>query len=72
MDEKEKDAVLLFDTLYTTNHIQMLKILLSYFPEYSRNQLALFIKFQEFQYTLEYTRKHTVSLTAQAYETEKN
>ena len=45
MDEKEKDAVFLFDTLYTTNHIQMLKILLSYFPENSRNQLAIFIKF---------------------------
>ena len=66
MDEKEKDAVFLFDTLYTTNHIQMLKILLSYFPENSRNQLAIFIKFQEFQYTMEYVKNHTVSLSAQS------
>lgn len=72
MDEKEKDAVFLFDTLYTTNHIQMLKILLSYFPENSRNQLAIFIKFQEFQYTMEYVKNHTVSLSAQSVSKKKN
>ena len=61
MDDKDKDAVLLFDTLYTTNHIQMLKILLSYIPDRYHIKLALFIKYQEFQYTLHYMKSHTIS-----------
>lgn len=70
MDETEKDAVFLFDTLYTTNHIQMLKILLSYFPVKYRNKLAMYIKFQELQYTMEYSRHNTVNLSAQSTEKE--
>ena len=66
MEEKDNDAVLLFDTLYTTNHIQMLKVLIPYLQEDMRNNIAIYIKFQEFQYTLEYTKKHIVSLYSQS------
>ncbi len=66
MEEKDNDAVLLFDTLYTTNHIQMLKVLLPYLQEDMRNNIAIYIKFQEFQYTLEYTKKHSVSIFSQS------
>lgn len=30
MDEKGQDKVMAFDTLFTTNHLQMLKVLTSY------------------------------------------
>ena len=66
MEEKDNDAVLLFDTLYTTNHIQMLKVLIPYLQEDMRTNIAIYIKFQEFQYTLEYTKKHNVSLYSQS------
>lgn len=58
MDETGKDAVCLFDTLYTTNHIQMLKILLPYLNVNIQNQLALYIKFQEFKYTYTYIQTY--------------
>lgn len=64
MEETGNDAVLLFDTLYTTNHIQMLKVLLPYIEAEQRNKIALLIKFQELQYTLHYTKNHTISLLA--------
>ena len=70
MEETGNDAVLLFDTLYTTNHIQMLKVLLPYIESEQRNKIALLIKFQELQYTLRYTKSHTISLLAS--EEEKN
>ena len=71
MEDRDNDAVLSFDTLYTSNHIQILKVLLPYFEEEQRNSLAVYIKFQEFQYTLEYTKKHTISLVSQSLKEDK-
>lgn len=56
-EHKDSDYVLAFDTLYTTNHIQMLKVILPRLPRERRNQFALFIKFMELQYTLSYCEK---------------
>lgn len=54
MSDKTPDKVLTFDTLFTNNHIQILKVLLFYLPEKDKKQLAVFIKFLELQYTLSY------------------
>lgn len=56
----QSDAILAFDTLYTTNHLQMLKLLLPHLEIEHQQQLAVFIKWQEFRYTLRFTsHKHS-------------
>ncbi len=50
--EKREDKILSFDTLYTNNHIQQLKILCSYLDHPTSLKLAAYIKWLEFQYTL--------------------
>ena len=47
MNVCENEAVIAFDTLYTQNHIQILKILLPYFDPYGQNHLAVWIKYLE-------------------------
>ena len=55
MDEQPKpDKIQAFDTLFTNNHIQVYKILLPYFEPPMQKQLAVFIKYMEFRYTLSY------------------
>lgn len=49
---KEADAVLAFDLLYTTNHIQMLKAALPYAPRHIQPILAIFIKYMELAFTI--------------------
>ena len=44
MNVCENEAVIAFDTLYTQNHIQILKILLPYFDPYGQSHLAVWIK----------------------------
>ncbi len=51
----QSDAILAFDTLYTTNHLQMLKLLLPHLEIEHQHHLAVFIKWQEFRYTLRFT-----------------
>lgn len=57
MSQTESDQVLAFDTLYTNNHIQMLKVLLPHLPRGQKNQFAVFIKYMELQYTITLTEK---------------
>lgn len=64
MEQNENKAVVTFDTLYTSNHIQILKILLPYFDVKSRKNLAIMIKFMELCYTMEYFNRHTALLDA--------
>lgn len=59
--QKDADKVLAFDTLFTTNHIKMLKILLFYFDSSTQKMLAVFIRFLELQYTISYFQKHTAA-----------
>lgn len=58
MDEKGLDKVIAFDTLFTSNSIQMLKILLTYMEPSSQKGIAIYIKFMELQYTLDFFNKH--------------
>lgn len=52
MDTKQTDKIAAFDTLYTNNHIQMLKILLPVIGRKQRHKLAVYIKYMELQYTM--------------------
>lgn len=52
MNPKQPDKIAAFDTLYTTNHIQMLKILFPSVKKELRHHLAVYIKYLELQYTL--------------------
>ena len=52
------DKVLAFDTIFTSNHIKMLKILLFFLDSPMQKMLAVYIKFLELQYTLSYFDTH--------------
>lgn len=54
--------VIAFDTLFCTNHIQMLKVMLPYVDHQTQKSMAIYIKFLELSYTLEYFRKHPYPL----------
>ena len=58
MDDRENELILSFDTIYTTNHIQMLKVLLPLFDPGIQKKMAVMIKYLEFQYTLDYFRQN--------------
>lgn len=62
MEKKEHDKITAFDTLFTTNHIQMLKIVMPYLDMSMRKKLAVYIKYLELQYTLSYYSSHSVEL----------
>lgn len=64
MEEQPKpDKIQAFDTLFTNNHIQVYKILLPYFEPPMQKQLAVFIKYMEFQYTLSFFQNHPYACT---------
>ncbi|MCM1027745.1 MAG: hypothetical protein NC432_15070 [Roseburia sp.] len=50
MEEKGNNPVSAFDTLYTTNRIQMLKVLLTWLPPERQGGFAVYIKLLELQY----------------------
>ena len=58
MDEKDLDKVTAFDTLFTTNHIQMCKVLMSYLEPPARQTMAVYIKLAELNYTLSFLKRH--------------
>ncbi len=65
MADKKEDAasVMAFDALYTTNQIQKLKVLLPYIEPSMQKHLAVYIKYMELQYTLNYTKRHPTTLS---------
>lgn len=62
MDSNERSKVIAFDTLFCTNHIQMLKIILPYMDNQTQKSMAVYIKFLELNYTIEFLKKHPFSL----------
>ncbi|MCM1058175.1 MAG: hypothetical protein NC517_11290 [Firmicutes bacterium] len=52
MEEKGTSPVTAFDSLFTTNKIQMLKVLLAWIPSSQQGIFAVYIKFLELQHTL--------------------
>ncbi len=54
MEKNGQDKITAFDTLFTTNHIQMLKILMPYLEPPMGRQMAVYIKYLELRYALSY------------------
>ncbi|MBR1771702.1 MAG: hypothetical protein IJ747_06700 [Lachnospiraceae bacterium] len=63
MNMDHPDKVFAFDSLFTTNHIQMLKILSCYLSPPLQGKLIVYIRFLELQYTLRlFTRNPYASM----------
>lgn len=62
MDSNEQNKVIAFDTLFSTNHIAMLKIMLPYMDNQSQKSLAVYIKFLELNYTIDFYKNHPYSV----------
>lgn len=59
---QEHEKIIAFDTLFSTNHTQMLKILLPFMDNQAQKHLAIYIKFLELNYTISYLKKHPFQL----------
>ena len=55
----ESSNVMAFDALYTNNQIQKLKVLLPYIDPVMQKNMAIYIKYMELKYTMDFFRKHT-------------
>lgn len=64
MEDKNQDRVAAFDALFTTNSLQMLKILISHFPTSTQKSIAVYIKFMELQYTFSFFQSHPYACVA--------
>ncbi|MBQ8596532.1 MAG: hypothetical protein IJ409_01960 [Lachnospiraceae bacterium] len=62
MSCKEHEKIIAFDTLFSTNHTQMLKIILPFMDNQMQKHLAIYIKFLELSYTIEFLKKHPFQL----------
>lgn len=58
MEEQESRTITAFDSLFTNNKIQMLKILLPRLIPEQQGGFAIYIKLLELQYTLTFLRRH--------------
>lgn len=58
MNDDRIDKAAAFDTLFTTNRIQILKILAYYMDPHLLKGLAVYIKLSELQYTLALFQRH--------------
>lgn len=66
MEEKGAGLIAASDSLYTTNRIQMLKVLLTRLPTPSQGGFAIYIKFLELQYAISLLRQHPTTRFADA------
>lgn len=57
MDEKGRERIDAFDRLLTNDALRMMKVFLSYLPPQQQGALAVYIKFSELQYTLQFLRR---------------
>lgn len=64
MAQNSQEKVIAFDTLFTNNHIRMLKVLLTYVEPPRQSALAVYIKVLELQYTLSFYKKHPTAFCA--------
>ena len=59
MDTTDQNKVAAFDTLFSNNHIQMLKIILPYMDNQTQKSMAVYIKFLELNYTIDFYKNST-------------
>ena len=69
--EDMTQAILAFDTLYTTNHMKILKLLLPYLEQEHQKKLAVFIKWQELLFTLNFFKQYSASLYSSDFKRSK-
>ena len=60
-EESVTEAILAFDTLYTTNHMKILKLLFPYLEQQHQSKLAVYIKWQELIFTLNFFKQYPKS-----------
>lgn len=70
-NHEEAANVMAFDALYTTNQIQKLKVLLPYIEPPMQKNLAVYIKYMELQYTMQYVRKHPFQISGCSISTDQ-
>lgn len=70
METIKNEQIYAFDSLYTTNHIQMLKILLPCLNSSLQKNLALYIKFLELRYTISFLSAHPYVLSGCGFDKE--
>jgi len=58
MEKTANDNINAFDSLYTTNQIQLFKVLIPYMAPPMQKNLVIYIKYMEFQYTMTLFQKH--------------
>lgn len=56
MESSTQEKIYIFDSLYTNEHIQLMKILYSAFPISMKKTFAPIIKYMELQYTIKLTK----------------
>lgn len=57
MENNNLDSITAFDTLYTTNHLQMMKILLPHLQEDMQPPIAVYIKLNELIFALRFSKE---------------
>lgn len=70
MEAIKNEQIYAFDSLYTTNHIQMLKILLPCLNPPLQRNLALYIKFLELRYTISFLSTHPYVISGCGFDKE--
>lgn len=58
MSDKGQDKVIAFDTLFTTNQIQMMKIFMPFLDLSMQKNIAIYIKIMELQYTISFFKRY--------------
>lgn len=71
MEMIKNEQIYAFDSLYTTNHIQMLKILLPCLNPPLQKNLALYIKFLELRYTISFLSAHPYVISGCGFDRER-
>ena len=61
MEMKEHNKIAAFDTLFSTNHTQMLKIILPHLDYRMQKSMAIYIKWLELNYTIDFYKKNPSS-----------
>lgn len=62
MENQEVDPITAFDTLYTSNQLQMLKVVLPYMQSEMQHIIALYIKLNELLITYQFYKNNKTNL----------
>lgn len=62
MADNKQDNIAIFDTIFTNNRICMMKIVLPFLPPSFQKSIAVYIKYLELQYTMQYFSKHPLGI----------